>query len=183
VIASNLRQRSFGLSISLLILEGKGGLCCPAAERASDMLRLRVCFTFAFILFVLAGSGCTAAQSRIGSWNLEHLNDQHERRFPEYLRGGSKLGPRTKAEYSDLAGVVKKLGVSILVLQEIGVQESEDGQCRSQELDRLVRYLGASHWAYLVGRSGRGQNLAILFDKRRGDRATAESHLRLRRGG
>lgn len=97
----------------------------------------------------------------VGTWNLEYLHNTRSRGFPEYIHGGPRYAPRTDADYQRIAQVVTtQLFAQILVLNEIN---GRGGTTRSDELDRLIGFLGLN-WAYELTRSGRNQRVAILYD-------------------
>jgi endonuclease/exonuclease/phosphatase family metal-dependent hydrolase len=64
-----------------------------------------------------------------------------------------------------IGAAIKRLNACLLLLQEIGAQDTPDG-ATSRELDKLVNVLGGG-WQYRVSKSGHNKRMAILFDTAR----------------
>ncbi|MCB9854138.1 MAG: hypothetical protein H6818_00515 [Phycisphaerales bacterium] len=121
--------------------------------------------------------GCTDAAADattdesivVGAWNLEWLKDGTKRGFPEF-KGDDKLRARNEGDYAYIAGIIRDLGLRILILSEINgydpTPETNDDEHRSEELEKIIAFLGADSYAYVIGQSGVSQRLAILYDTR-----------------
>jgi endonuclease/exonuclease/phosphatase family metal-dependent hydrolase len=105
----------------------------------------------------------------VASWNLEHFKTGANRGFPENTHGGPTYPSRTPAELAAIATAIRDtLRIRILVLNEINGEERETEagtESRSVELDGLVAHLGPP-FDYIIARSGSGQRVALLWDKR-----------------
>ncbi|MGH9893880.1 MAG: hypothetical protein ACREA0_18230, partial [bacterium] len=97
----------------------------------------------------------------VGAWNLEHFHDGATRGFPENTFGGPSYNSRTDADFERIARIITtQLFAKILILSEIN---GRSGTKKSDELDRLLRFLG-NNWAYELTAAGRSQRVAILYD-------------------
>ena len=120
-------------------------------------------------IFVPAGEATPAASPStlaVGTWNLEYFGRRVIRGDPETRVGGPRYTPRRCADYAYIAGLIKKIDAKVLALQEIYAYRSRGRTYRSVGLNRLVWKLGRKRWAYRVGRSGRRQHLAFLYDRK-----------------
>jgi endonuclease/exonuclease/phosphatase family metal-dependent hydrolase len=98
----------------------------------------------------------------IGTWNLEWFHNNKKRGFPESNGGGPLYPPRSDLDLALIARVITNdVAARLLVLNEINGTTSKT----SQELDRLLFFLGAS-WKYEIGASGQQQHVAMIYDTR-----------------
>lgn len=106
----------------------------------------------------------------VGCWNLEHFDINAKRGFPEGGPGGKGSYPaRTDEDYRTVADIIKSLDIKILVIEEVAARATTEGgeeHLRSAEMDRLISFLGADEYDYVISASGGTQHVAILFDAR-----------------
>ena len=102
----------------------------------------------------------------VGTWNWEWFHSSAKRGFPE-LPASRKFPPRTDADLKVLASEIEKLGLSLVLLQEIqGVDiEGDYGEngAYGPVMDRLLKQFASPTWDYAMGSSGGSQRLAMLY--------------------
>ena len=149
--------------------------------------RFRFRWPLGIVLALLGFSAPSFAETPhyvVGTWNLEYFKDGAKRGFPESTRKGPSYPPRTDEDYHYIAGIIQRLQIKILLLQEINgktIREVDRVETRSTELERLIEVLGKEDYDYVVSQSGQSQRTAILYD-RRAARMNASEEMRAGEG-
>jgi hypothetical protein len=99
-----------------------------------------------------------AASIRIGSWNIEWLDNPA-------MRSGPAKGVRQNPE--DLADYIDASGVRVLALQELATN-APDGSPTNATLNEALAILnrdGAHRWRHVIFPSSRNQNVGVAWDE------------------
>lgn len=101
-----------------------------------------------FVLAFMVLTSSAIADIQITSWNIEHLGS-NGRGFGGGF-GGGDLPARTDDQLADIGKLINKtLKSDIVAFQEVSIDYIDDGESRSERLDKIINAMG-SNWKYYL---------------------------------